>query len=120
MVRSLIIPKRLVGLAQSRGHKVNHEKTAHLREVSKPRGLSEGGWIDRMASRANAIVLCRSHQVKFDHKAHNYYKDRKFPYVQGKCSACGEWDNQSALYIHESYLSDSNGRTKHGQCWTPK
>ncbi len=123
----LILPAYLKSKMEQRGHKLNRQKTDSLRqetnslrEPTKPKGVSPGGWVDRLASRHNALVLCRLHQSKFDHRKHHYYKDRKFPYVQGKCDACGELDVMAALYIHESFLANSDGETSRGQCWTPK
>jgi len=118
--RSLIIPKHLVKEAEKRGHKVNRAKSAALREASRPRNVSEATWVDRMASRRNAILLCGNCQPKFDPKRHNYYRDRKFTHVQGKCDGCQGYSLQAALYIHESFLADPGGRTRKGQCWTPK
>jgi hypothetical protein len=86
------------------------------RSVGKP----AGSWIDELVCNQTAIVLCDLRcKSKFDHGAADYYMDRRFPYVSGKCDGCRETMIQCRLYIHNSFLSEPNGRIRSGQVWRP-
>lgn len=114
------------GMWKKRGEKFR-KKASWNKPAAQPRehagrkyGKPEGGYVTDLASLKKAIILCWRCQPKFDHKRYHYYKDERFPHVVGKCDGCRQIFNHSTrLYIHESYLSDSGGRTRSGQCWTP-
>ena len=86
------------------------------RKMGKPHGTH----ILDLVALEKVILLCWKHQPCFDHKRANYYKDRRFPHIVGKCDACKNFmSNETKLYIHESFLGEPGGRTKPGQVWTP-
>jgi hypothetical protein len=117
---NILIPKKRVRIMSRRA--IEREKQAQVtpqEHPGRPSRCLAGGFIDDHVAQLLAIVLCWSCQHKFDHKAHNYYKDRRFPFVQGKCDDCARFQPRCAFYIHESFLGEANGRIKSGQCWTP-
>ncbi len=83
-------------------------------------GKVEGAWIDDLAARRKALIFCWKCQPKFDHKKANYYKDRRFPHVVGKCDGCRTiMNHETKIYIHESFLGDPDGNSRAGHSWTP-
>jgi hypothetical protein len=87
----------------------------------KKAGMPYGVWVSDLAARHKVIILCWKCQSKFDHKKANYYKDRRFPHVFGKCDGCKDiMSSETKLYIHESFLGEPGGNTKAGQVWTPR
>ena len=73
-----------------------------------------------LAELQKAIILCFGCAHNFDHKRSHYYKDRKFPWVVGRCDGCRVFSPQAHLYIHESLLTGYKGRTRSGQVWTQR
>lgn len=114
--------RRFVTLKRAR-RKVRRNGVARTKLVEDPGrkvGKPEGSHIYDLVALRKAIVLCHIRcRARFDHKKADYYMDRRFPYVTGRCDGCRQIAIQAALYIHSSFLGDPGGRLRPGQCWTP-
>jgi hypothetical protein len=121
MARTLVQARRLGKLGRSREVQRAFATPTVMQEApGRPVGQPEGSWIDELSSRHTAIVLCDIRcRSRFDHKQADYYMDRRFPYVSGQCDGCRQIEVQCRLYIHNSFLSEPNGRIQSGQVWTP-
>ena len=95
------------------------ERLKRVEHYGRPQGKSHGTWVDDLVALRKIIILCHLCKHKFDNEKHNYYFDRKFPYVMGRCSACRSFASQGALYIHESALAEPGGNLLSHQMWTP-
>ena len=82
-------------------------------------GKPHGSHLDDLSATSSCICLCWSCQHKFDHTAHHYYKEQRFPFVMGECDACKRGHAQCAFYVHTSLLTDPGRRTTHPQSWSP-
>jgi hypothetical protein len=86
----------------------------------RPRKTSISAWVDDLSALHKALTFCSGCRQKFNHKLAGYYQDRKLPFCIARCDGCNEHANRAQLYIHESYLTEPGGKTRHGQCWTPR
>ena len=80
-------------------------------------GKPHGSHIAGLQEQRQTIWLCRSCAHKFDHKRHNYLRERY--YVVGKCDACKNRNGRNQFYVHESYLAGPGGRVTHGHEHVP-
>lgn len=81
-------------------------------------GGTAGSHMDDMVALKKAIILCFSCLHRFgEPRRKNYYKDRRFGYVNGKCDDCRKHYNRAALLIHEEYLTGQGEKSRPGQSW---
>lgn len=110
----------LVPTGRLRWRSIRRRRRSVPREApGRPVGHPEGSWIADLVALRKAIILCRTCDHRFDPDRHHYYKDRKFPFVQGRCDGCRQFAYQGRLHIHESALADPGGKLRSGQVWTP-
>ncbi len=86
-------------------------------ETRRAAGKPHGSYMADLWEQTQTIWLCRACTFKFDHKKHNYYRE-KF-YCVGQCDACHEQNARNHLFVHDSYMTGMAGSPEHGQSWKP-
>ena len=92
----------------------------NLELVWKRPNKTAGTYITDLAERKKSLVFCSGCEHKFNAKKWRYYKQTRFPYVQGNCCGCQAHTDRGALYIHQSLLAEPGGKILHGKVWTPE
>lgn len=90
-----------------------------IKPMLRPVSTTSRFVIDKLSSNA-AIALCSACKHRFNYRFHRYTPATRWGLLIGDCDGCKKYTRDQVLFIHESFVANTNGRIMSGQCYSPE